>query len=74
MTEHTPTPTPPTGPRRLVRSRNRNRMLGGVCAGLADYAGLDVTLVRVLTVVATVLGAGSLVIVYLALWILLPEE
>lgn len=72
MTEHTPTPTPPTGPRRLVRSRNR--MLGGVCAGLADYAGLDVTLVRVLTVVATVLGAGSLVIVYLALWILLPEE
>lgn len=72
MTEHTPTPTPPAGPRRLVRSRNR--MLGGVCAGLADYAGLDVTLVRVLTVVATVLGAGSLVIVYLALWILLPEE
>lgn len=72
MTEHTPTPPPPAGPRRLVRSRNR--MLGGVCAGLAEYAGLDVTLVRILTVVATVLGAGSLVVVYLVLWILLPQE
>ena len=72
MTEQTPMHTPPAGPKRLVRSRDR--MLGGVCAGLADYFGLDVNLVRILTVVATVLGVGSLVIVYIALWIMLPEE
>jgi phage shock protein PspC (stress-responsive transcriptional regulator) len=72
MSEQTPMPTPPAGPKRLVRSRDR--MLGGVCAGVADYFGLDVNLVRILTVIATVLGVGSLVIVYIALWIMLPEE
>lgn len=72
MSEQTPTPTPPAGSKRLVRSRDR--MLGGVCAGVADYFGVDVNLVRILTVVATVLGMGSLVLVYVALWIVLPED
>ena len=71
MSEQTPMPTPPAGSKRLVRSQDR--MLGGVCAGVADYFGLDVNLVRILTVIATVLGVGSLVIVYIALWIILPE-
>ena len=60
-------------PRRLVR-RTDDNMLGGVCAGLADHLGLDVTLVRVLAVLATVLGAGSVVIAYLIAWVIVPKD
>lgn len=44
-----------------------NAKIMGVCAGLADYFGIDVTWVRVGFVVGTVLGAGSLILVYLAI-------
>jgi phage shock protein C len=78
------TPTGPTGPqpgqtpeprpaRRLTRSRD-DRMLGGVCGGLAAYTGVDATLIRLLAVVGAVLGFGSLVLIYVAMWILVPEE
>jgi phage shock protein C len=74
MTVQPPTPDySRPQPRRLVRSRN-DRMLGGVCAGIADYLRVDVTVVRVLTVVGTVLGFGTLVIAYLVLWVALPQE
>lgn len=67
-----PQPSPiPT--RRLVR-RTDNRMIGGVCSGVADYLGVDVTLVRVLTVLGAIFGMGSLVVAYAVMWLLLPEE
>jgi phage shock protein C len=44
-----------------------NGKLMGVCAGIADYFGLDVTLVRIAWVVGTLLGVGSLILVYLAI-------
>jgi phage shock protein C len=62
-----------TPARRLVR-RHDDRMLGGVCSGIADYLRVDVTLVRVLAVVGACLGMGSLVVAYLVAWLLLPEE
>ncbi|HEX6676643.1 MAG TPA: PspC domain-containing protein [Actinomycetes bacterium] len=58
--------------RKLYRSRS-DRKLGGVCGGLASYFNLDPTLMRVLFVVLAVLG-GSGVILYLALWIIVPNE
>ena len=64
--------TPATTPRRLTRGEDR--WLGGVCSGLADYLGLDVTLVRLLTVIGTVLGLGTLVLVYLVAWVLVPAR
>jgi phage shock protein C len=64
---------PPTTGKRLVRSRD-DRMLGGVCGGVAAYLGIDPTLVRILVVVGTVLGFGSLVLAYIAGWILIPEQ
>jgi len=64
---------PASVPRRLVR-RTDDKMLGGVCAGLADHLGLDRTLVRVLTVLATVLGAGSVIIAYLVAWVIVPKD
>jgi phage shock protein C len=60
-------------PRRLVR-RTGDKMLGGVCSGLADHLGLDPTLVRLLTVLVTVLGAGSVIIAYLVAWMIVPKE
>lgn len=60
-------------PRRLVR-RTDDAMLGGVCSGLADHLGLDVTLVRLLAVLVTVLGFGSVVIAYLVAWVIVPKD
>ncbi len=57
--------------KRLVRNTD-NKMIGGVCAGVADYFGLDPTLVRVLTVVGAVLGLGSLVVAYVVAWAVMP--
>ncbi|MFZ4747717.1 MAG: envelope stress response membrane protein PspC [Sphingomonas sp.] len=37
----------------------------GVCAGIADYTGLDLTVVRIVTVLGTIFGSGTLLIVYL---------
>jgi phage shock protein C len=66
------TPQPQTY-QRLTRDTDHG-MLGGVCAGVADYLGIDVTLVRLLAVVGAVFGLGSLVIAYVVAWILVPER
>lgn len=75
--DHTTDPAHPAPPaaapeKRLTRSRD-DKYLGGVCGGLAEYVGLDANLVRLLVVVGTVLGLGTLVVAYVAAWLLLPE-
>ena len=65
----TPQPQPP---KRLVR-RSDDRMVAGVCSGVADYLGVDVTLVRVLTVLGAIFGLGTVVVAYVVAWLLLPE-
>ena len=57
--------------KRLVR-RTHDKMLGGVCAGLADYLGVDPTLVRVLAVVAAFVSLGTVVLAYVVAWALMP--
>ena len=48
----------------------RNKKWLGVCAGIADYTGLDVTLIRIGAVLLTVLGSGMTIIAYLiAAWL-----
>jgi len=57
----------------LRRSRSR-RMIAGVVAGLADYLGIDVALARVLYVVISLMSAAFPgLLVYVILWILVPE-
>ncbi|MBU3837491.1 PspC domain-containing protein [Bacteroides caecigallinarum] len=58
--------------RKLTRSNDR--MIAGVCGGLAEYFGLDTTLVRVGYALLTVFTAFSGVIVYLILMIVMPER
>jgi phage shock protein C len=59
------------GDQRLVRPRE-GRMVAGVCVGLARRYGMPVFLVRVLAVAAGIAGFG--LILYAALWILMPNE
>jgi len=55
--------------KRLTRSRNQ--MIGGVCAGIAEYFDWDVTLVRVAyAILLFVFGVGFLL--YLILWLVMP--
>jgi phage shock protein C len=62
-----------TSPKRLTRSR-RHRAIAGVCGGIADYFGWNPTLVRILYVVGSVLSVGFPgAIVYLILWLVMPE-
>ena len=58
--------------KRLERART-NKMIAGVCAGLANYFNIDVTLMRVLFVVAMI-GGGFGFWMYIILWIVVPEE
>ena len=58
--------------KRLYRS-TKGQMVAGVCAGLAEHFGVDVNLVRIAFAVFTIFfGVG--VLIYLAGWVLLPEE
>ena len=58
--------------RKLTRSNDR--MIAGVCAGLAEYFGFDTTLVRVAYALLTVFTAFSGLIVYLIFMIVMPER
>jgi phage shock protein C len=60
--------------KRLMRPR-ATRKIAGVCAGLAEYFDLDITLVRVLWLVITLFtGIIFGVIAYIVAWIVMPEE
>jgi phage shock protein C len=61
------------GPKVLVRSR-KGRMIAGVCAGAAEYFGIEVTLVRVIVAVVSVITGGAGVLAYLAAWAIIPEQ
>lgn len=54
--------------------RSNDRMLGGVCAGLAEYADMDPTVVRLIYAALTVFTAFSGVLLYPILWIIMPEK
>jgi phage shock protein PspC (stress-responsive transcriptional regulator) len=58
----------------LLRSRDQ-RMLAGVCGGIAEWLGWSATLVRVLFVLVSVLSAAFPgILAYIILWILMPER
>jgi len=58
---------------RLFRSQT-DRMLGGVCGGIGAYLGIDPTIVRLVFVVAAILTGGLVALLYVVLWIIVPEE
>lgn len=64
---------PPARPRRLVRS-SRHKMIAGVCGGIAEYLGMDVTVVRVLYVLVSIVSAAFPgILAYIVLMFVMPR-
>ncbi len=61
-----------TTTKRLKRS-NSDKMIAGVCGGLANYFDLDTTLIRLAFAFATIF-AGTGILAYLIMWIIVPKE
>lgn len=57
--------------RQLYRSET-DRLLGGVCGGLAEHLGVDATIVRVVFLLVGILGGGLLL--YPAMWVIVPTQ
>lgn len=57
----------------LTRSKT-NRMIAGVCAGLADYLNIDPTIIRLLFVLGFFTFNGAMLLVYLIMAIVTPEQ
>jgi phage shock protein PspC (stress-responsive transcriptional regulator) len=49
-------------------------MLFGVCAGLANFFGIDPTIMRLIFAAGTLFGFGSFIFIYIVLFIVVPEE
>lgn len=59
---------------RPLRRFRRERMIAGVVGGLAEYFGMDPTLLRVVYVIASVISAAFPgILVYLVLWVVVPQ-
>lgn len=58
--------------KRLYKSR-KDKKIAGVCGGLAEYFGVDATLIRLIFLVTAIAGMGSSVAIYLVLAVLLPK-
>ncbi|MFA6213790.1 MAG: PspC domain-containing protein [Candidatus Micrarchaeia archaeon] len=58
--------------KRVYRSK-KNRMLAGVCGGIAEYFEIDPTLVRLLLVLLVLMGFAG-IILYLVAWLIIPEN
>ena len=55
--------------------RSKNQFVAGVCAGIADYIGWDITLVRALYALLTIFSAGFPgLFLYIIFWIIMPLE
>ena len=59
--------------RQLHRSVT-NRTIAGVCAGIGEYANIDPTIVRLMTVLLLFLTGGGIIIAYLIMALIIPEE
>ena len=56
-------------------TRSHNQVIAGVCAGIAEYFGGDVSLVRILYLIISIISAAFPgIIVYIILWIVMPER
>ena len=70
---HNAAPRQGSSPARLTRSRD-DAKIAGVCAGVARYLGIDVTLVRILWVLLAIWPPAIGLIAYIVCWIVMPKE
>ncbi len=58
-------------PKRLYRSRQR--VIAGVCGGIAEYFNIDPVWVRIITLILAILGVGLIAIIYIVCWVIVPN-
>jgi phage shock protein PspC (stress-responsive transcriptional regulator) len=58
----------------LLYKNKSNKVLFGVCSGLADVLGIDVTIVRILTILGTIVTGSLILWIYILLGLLLPNK
>ena len=63
----------PSSKKNLYRSKSQ-KMMGGVCGGLAEYFNFDVSIIRILWVIGTVISAGIGIVVYIVMLLVFPED
>ena len=61
----------PVGERRLMRDTSRG-VLGGVCAGIANYYGVNVMWPRLVAILVALITSGTAVLVYIVMWVVIP--
>jgi phage shock protein C len=59
--------------KRLYRASSKNSVIGGVCAGVANYFDIDPVIIRILWVIFA-LGYGLGVLAYILAWIIIPRK
>lgn len=57
-----------------LRRTRTNRILAGVCGGLGNYFGIDPVIFRILFVLLALPGGVPSVLIYLILWLVMPEQ
>jgi phage shock protein C len=62
-----------TEQKQLIRPRE-GRMVAGVCAGIAEYFGVDANIVRLVFVALTIFSVGVAALLYVVAWAVVPEE
>jgi len=60
--------------KRLYRAPQKTSVIGGVCAGIANYFEVDPVLIRLLWVIFTVMSFGGGILAYLIAWIIMPRR
>jgi phage shock protein PspC (stress-responsive transcriptional regulator) len=61
------------GTKKLIRTRD-GRLVAGVCSGIGQYLGVDANVIRLVFALITVFTAGLGILLYLAAWVVVPEE
>jgi phage shock protein C len=61
------------GTKKLIRTRD-GRIVAGVCSGIGSYLGVDANVIRLVFALITVFTAGFGILLYLAAWVVIPEE
>ena len=59
--------------KRLYRSR-KDKVISGVCGGIAEYLEVDPVVVRLVWAILTVISMGMGILAYLVAWVIIPEE
>ena len=59
---------------KMLRRSSTNKMLGGVCGGIAEYFNIDATIVRLVFAGVALITAGTGLVVYAVAWLILPDD